>query len=133
MVPRNVIFSICLFAALCCAIPAQENKPAESKDATAAPNPGSDLVVARVSGEPITEKQVMTAIEQLARRQQMLPDQAKQRNTLLFKDAVDNLTAIALLKNEAKQLNLAVDKAKLDQQMQTISKQFPSRNNSRRR
>jgi len=50
----------------------------------------------------------------------------KQRNTILFKDAVDSLTAIALLKNQAKQLNLTVDKAKLDQEMATISKRFPS-------
>jgi peptidyl-prolyl cis-trans isomerase C len=125
MVPRTVIFSICFFAVLCYAIPAQENKPADSKDATAVQNSGSDLVVARVSGEPITEKQVMSAIEQMAKRP-MLPDQAKQRNTLLFKEALDNLAAIALLKNEARQLNLKVDREKLDQQMQAISKRFPS-------
>jgi peptidyl-prolyl cis-trans isomerase C len=126
MVRRNMIFLICLFAALCYAIPAQENKPAESKTATAAQDSGSDLVVARVSGEPITEKQVVSVIEQIARQSPMLPDQRKQRNTLLFKDAVDNLTAIALLKSQAEQLNLTVDKAKLDQQIQNISKQFPS-------
>ena len=126
MVPRNMIFLICLFAALCYAIPAQENKPAESKATTAAQDAGSDLVVARISGEPITEKQVASAIEQMSRQRPMTPDQMKQRNTILFKDALDNLTAISLLKSQAKQLNLTVDKAKLDQQMQDISKRFPS-------
>jgi peptidyl-prolyl cis-trans isomerase C len=126
MVPRNMIFLICLFAALCYVIVAQENEPAESKTTTAAQDSGSDLVVARVSGEPITEKQVATAIDQMSRQRPMTPEQMKQRNTILFKDAVDNLTAVALLKNQARQLNLTVDKAKLDQQMQDISKRFSS-------
>jgi peptidyl-prolyl cis-trans isomerase C len=126
MVPRNVIFLICLFAALCYAAGAQENKPAESKPTTAAPNAGNDLVVARVSGEPITEKQVSAAIDQMSRQRPMTPDQMKQRNTILFKDAVDNLEAVALLKSQARQLNVTVDKAKLDQQIQEISKRFPS-------
>jgi len=126
MVPRTMIFLICLFAALCYAVPAQENKPAEPKPTTAAKDSGSDLVVARVLGEPITEKQVATAIEQMSKQKPMTPDQMKQRNTLLFKDAVDNLAVIALLKDQAKQRNLTVDKAQLDQQMQSISKRFPS-------
>jgi parvulin-like peptidyl-prolyl isomerase len=127
MFRRNLTWLCCVLAALCCAAHAQEDKSAApfSKPATAERE--SDLVVARVAGEPITEKQVLTAISLVARQKPLPPDRLKDRNTLLFKDALDSLITVAILKGEVKQRNIAVDPAKVDQQMQQISKQFPSR------
>ena len=86
----------------------------------------SDLVVVRVSGEPITEKQVLSTIELLARQTLLKPEERSQRNSLLFKDAIENLVTVALLKNEARKQNVKVDPAKVDQQVQQYASRFPS-------
>jgi len=127
MIRRIPLSLVLLLLALCCAASAQQSTPAASPAAPAAKADDGDLVVARVSGQPLTEKQVVLAIDQLATQKQMSLDQLAQRNTILFKDAVDNLVMIALLKNQARQQNVTVDQAKIDRQLQQISQQFPSR------
>ena len=118
MVRRNLVI-LSVLSTIALAVHAQDSKPAAAAE-------GTDLVVARVAGEPITEKQVATVIEQMAHQKPMLPDQSKQRNVTLFKDALDNLTIITLLKGQARELNLTVDPAVVDRQMQQISKRFPT-------
>jgi parvulin-like peptidyl-prolyl isomerase len=120
---------IFLFAAFCLTASAQQNTPAQPAAQPPA-NPAtteSNVVVARISGEPITEKQVLATIQDLAsRRIVMTPEQQKQRNTLLFQGAMDNLLTSTVLKNEARKLNVTVDKAKVDQQMKEYASRYPS-------
>jgi peptidyl-prolyl cis-trans isomerase C len=85
-----------------------------------------NVVVARVSGEAVSEKEVLEAIDQLASRQQLDQQQLKQKDTLLFSQALDNVIATVLLRNEARDMKLTLDKAKVDEAYQQISKRFPS-------
>jgi peptidyl-prolyl cis-trans isomerase C len=106
--------------------------PAKAQTAAYAPAPAakslvSDLVVARVSGEPITETQVLSNIEVLSGQTLLKPEEMKNRNNLYFKGAMDNLIAVAVLKLEARRLNLTVDSAKLDQQVQQYASRYPSK------
>lgn len=132
MFQRLSIAMFFIFASLCLTAPAQQSAPslpagAAQASPAAPPSGGSNLVVVRVSGEPITEKQVLSAIELLETRAALIkPEQKAQRNLLLFKDAVDNLVTMTALKNEAKRLNITVDPAKIDQQMQQVAKRYPS-------
>jgi peptidyl-prolyl cis-trans isomerase C len=113
-------------ACLCLAAFAQEPKPAAAPSPQAATN--DDVVVAKVSGDPITEKQVLAVIDQLARQKQaqnqISPDQLQKKNAFLFQDAIDNLVIESMLKSEVKQQNVVVDKTKVDQQFQELSKRF---------
>ena len=127
---RPAITTIILLAVLCFTVSAQQ-KPAEiaipvtvsvTPSETAPTNPGSDLVALRVSGEPITEKQVSAAMEALSKQVVLKPDQQNKRNAVLFSGAIDNLVVITLLRAEAKKQNLIIDKAKVDQQFETLSK-----------
>ena len=83
-------------------------------------------MVLKVLGEPISEKQVLSAMSMLARQKQTPSDPKQPRNVTLFLGAVENIISTAVLRNQVKQLNIAPDQAKVDQQMQAISKQFPS-------
>ena len=87
----------------------------------------SDLVVIRVSGEPITEKQVLSTIELLARQTLLKPEERRERNSLLFKDAIENLVTVTLLKIEARKQSVKVDPAKVDQQIQQYASRLSSR------
>ncbi len=123
---RFSIHAIFLFAGLSLVAFAQEPKPGVPPSPQATNT--EDVVVAKVSGETITEKQVLIVIDQLARQKQMsnqiTPDQLQKKNTALFQDAVDNLVIEAMLKSEVKQQNVVVDKTKVDQQYQEITKRF---------
>ncbi len=130
------IAQIILYGALCFTASAQQSTaptpaaPAAEKPAApatpAASSTESDLVVARVSGEPITEKQVLSRIDLLSKQTILKPEQQNQRNTLLFKGAVEDLVTLAILKSEAKKQNITADKAKVDQQMQQLASRYHS-------
>jgi len=126
MIQRNRVTLIWIFAVLCCLPAIGQEKAPEPAPAAAAETAGTNLVVARVSGEPITENQVLSTINQLVRQQRVPPDKLKERNTLLFNAALDNLISSAVLKSQARQQNLTADPAKVDQQMQQYSKKFSS-------
>jgi peptidyl-prolyl cis-trans isomerase C len=126
MIRRNLISLLCIWTLLGLAANARQEKTTSPDAAPSPESAGSDLVVARVSGEPITEKQVLSAIDQLARQRRVPPDKMQERNTLLFKTALDGLVTTAVLKGEARQQKLTADPAKVDQQMQQVSKNFPS-------
>ena len=107
--------------------PAAAPQPPAQQPAGAQPTANQDqssTVVARVSGEAITEKEVMEAINQLANRQQMDAQQMKQKDTLLFNQAVDNVIATVLLRNEARDKNLTVEPSKANEAYETIHKRF---------
>jgi peptidyl-prolyl cis-trans isomerase C len=147
MIRRNLMCLLLLISALCYAIPAQQpatpaqpQTPPAQKQAPAvqppappasAPTPaaadaGSDLVVVRVAGEPITEKQVLSAVNFLSRQKLPPPDAQQSRNVLLFNGAVENLTIELLLKKIAREQNVVADKSLVDQQMEALAKQFPT-------
>ncbi|MDM7995925.1 MAG: peptidylprolyl isomerase [Acidobacteriota bacterium] len=128
MIRRNLTCALVLSLTFCFAALAQDKTPppAPATPLAAAP-PESNLVVVKVQGEPISEKSVLAAIQQIS-KQKVVPQNPEQpRSVLLFQGAVDNLIISAILKREAKQQNLIVDKAKVDEQMQAFEKQFSSR------
>jgi peptidyl-prolyl cis-trans isomerase C len=123
MIRRSLVFIILLSTALSFATAQQGAAPASAPPAAKAE---SDFVVLRISGVPVTETQIMEAISQIAKEQPLAPTQKQDRNILLFKDAIENITAITLLKNQARIQSITIDKAVVDQQMQSISKRFAS-------
>jgi peptidyl-prolyl cis-trans isomerase C len=104
----------------------QQPAPGSATPPPAAAQEQDSVVVARVSGETVTEKEVLDAINQLASRQQLDQQQMKQKDTLLFSQALDNVIATMLLRNEARDMQLTPDKAKVDEAYQQIFKRFPS-------
>jgi peptidyl-prolyl cis-trans isomerase C len=120
------MFLVCFFAVLCNVASAQQDEPAASPSKPDAADEGANLVVARVSGEPITEKQILSAVALIAKQKTLPPDRLKDRNSLLFKDALDSLVMVAILRGEVRHQNIKVDATRVDQQVQQISKQFPS-------
>jgi len=74
--------------------------PGDAGSVTGAQTAEPDLVVAKVAGLPLTENQVLTVIDQLATQQRLSLDQLKQRNAILFKDAINQLVRLALVKNQ---------------------------------
>ncbi len=122
---RRTLILVIFAAALCGTVSAQQNGPMKL-DPPAAKATEPDLVVARISGQPITEKQVLLAIDQLAGQQRLSLEDLKQRNSLLFKDALDSMIRIALVKNQVRLQNLTVDKAQIDEEVQQLLKRFPS-------
>jgi peptidyl-prolyl cis-trans isomerase C len=102
----------------------------DTKKIDAAQAAASDSLVVKVLGESITEKQVLDAINQLviqrASNQQIKPEQMQQKDTLFYQDALDTLVGTILLKNEAKEKNLVVDKAKVDETFQSLRGKYPN-------
>ena len=108
----------------------QAEAPAPPPKAAAAPTPSAevkgDAVVARVQGEPITEKAVLGVINQLASGQQASPDQKEKKNVAFYKNALDSLVAQILLKHEAQEKKISVDQAKVDEYFKTLVARFSS-------
>jgi len=128
MIQRYLACVLILGLTFCFAAPAQDKTPPPAPETPPAAAPAeSDLVVLKVQGEPISEKSVLSAIQQIS-GQKIVPQNPEQsRSVLLFQGAVDNLIISSVLKREAKQQNIIADKAKVDQQMQAFEKQFPTR------
>jgi len=103
----------------------QDIKKADAPQAAA-----SDSLVVKVLGESITEKQVLDAINQFlvqrARSQPITQEQIQQKDTLFYRDALDTLIGTILFKHEAKERNLVVDKAKVDEAFQSMKAQYPN-------
>jgi parvulin-like peptidyl-prolyl isomerase len=130
MIPRALIFIILLSAVFCCAAAAPQNIAAAPQNNTAASSPPpakteSDLVVLRVSGQPITENQVLQTINQLA-SQQVSADKGQKRKATLYNGAIENVIISALLKTQARLQNITIDNTLIDQKVQDYSKQFSS-------
>jgi peptidyl-prolyl cis-trans isomerase C len=110
---------LCVLASIAMASAQQPGMPS-------AKTPADNPVVARVQGETITEKDVLDAIERIARQQPMMGDQMKQKNSMYFKEALDTLVGLTLLKNEAKEKGITADKTKIDEAWEMLKKRFPS-------
>ncbi|HSW39151.1 MAG TPA: SurA N-terminal domain-containing protein, partial [Acidobacteriota bacterium] len=123
--PALILLGLFL-TSFCAATWAQLHTSTESPPPAAENMRTTDLVVVRVSGQPITESQVLEAIEELARERQMSFDQLRQRNALLFDEAVNSLTMIAVLKNHARRQNLPVDKTLVDRQIKLLAERYPT-------
>jgi peptidyl-prolyl cis-trans isomerase C len=128
MTPRSIVvmvaFLVCLFPAGLAGKTIQEAKTAPAAQAPA------EVVIVRLLGESITEKQVLMTINQLAARaqqqQQATPQQLQQKDVFYYKDALETLVGGVLLKNEAKEQNISADKAKVEENFLSIKKQFQS-------
>lgn len=102
--------------------------PDEALDAAeaAVPDPAADLVVVRVSGDPITESQVLDTINEMAKQENFTIEQSKQRNSLLFDRAVESLVTLSLMKTRVREMNIAVDDTDVEAQIQPAVQHFPS-------
>jgi parvulin-like peptidyl-prolyl isomerase len=121
MIRRAIVF-VLLSAAAGGAASAQQTT-------AAAPPPAgdhSDIVVMRVSGQPITETQVLQTMNQLASQQVLSANQGQKRKSALYDDAIENLVISALLKTRARLQSITIDKALIDRQMQAFAKQYSS-------
>jgi peptidyl-prolyl cis-trans isomerase C len=86
----------------------------------------ADVVVVKVLGVSITEKQVLATINQIARSQQATQQQIQTKDITFYKDALDTLIGALLLKNEAKEKGLIADQAKVEEAMKSVKGQFPT-------
>ena len=108
---------------------AEENAPdAETSNSAEAvsQDTAADLVVVRVSGDPITEKQVLDAINELTKQENYTLEQSKQRNTLLFDRAVESLMTVSLMRTRMREMNITVDDADLEEQFKLLTQRFSS-------
>lgn len=112
-----------LFSIVIGLISSQQALAQESAPATEV---SSNLVVARVQGTLITEEEVSQMIEQLISRTESSEQQMREKNAIYFKDALESLVGIALLKDEGKGKNIIVDKSKIDEAYQSIAAGYPS-------
>jgi peptidyl-prolyl cis-trans isomerase C len=86
----------------------------------------TSLVVLRISGKPVTERQVLNMIDDVARQMNLSLEKLRQRNALLFKDALNNLITLTLLKDQIVKQNIIVDPVAIEQQVTKIMKQYPT-------
>jgi len=100
----------------------KENPPTQS----AAVEKDTNLVVARVSGRPVTEEQLLWVIERLAIQKRLPMEQREKRHSLLFKEALDSSITLMLLRNQAQQENVVIDKATIDAEVQKYKRNFPT-------
>jgi peptidyl-prolyl cis-trans isomerase C len=126
MIRSTLISLIVLSAAFCCTASAQQPTPAEPSPETAKTREDANLVVSKVSGRPITEREVMLAIAQLASQKQVSLEQQQKRNAVFFQEALDQLTTMSLLSAQAQEQNLPVDKSVVDRQLKLLSERFAS-------
>lgn len=123
--------SLLMLVLTCSVASAQESQPpAPPKPAPAAPaqatSEGADLVVVRVAGEPITEKQVVSRMGLLARQVTLAPDQQQNRARVLFQGAVEDLVTGAVLRAQAAKQKIVPDQAIVDKEMQAIAQRYAS-------
>jgi parvulin-like peptidyl-prolyl isomerase len=105
---------------------ARQDAPEESTTLEMPASKTADLVVARISGRPVSESQVIEAIDEIARQKEMSLDQMRQRNALLFDEAFNSLTTITLLKNQARRQNLPTDDTLVDRQIEQLTDRYAS-------
>jgi peptidyl-prolyl cis-trans isomerase C len=118
-----MLFILLLHVLLSTSIGQEAASPAPSSPSQSEP---TNLVVLRISGRPITERQVLAMIRDMAGQMKLPLEQLRQRNSLLFKNALTNLITIALLKDQIQQQNIVVAPAAIDQQAAKIAKQYAS-------
>jgi len=121
------IFVLCLYLPVL-APGAMGQQPQAATPAVQITDAPVDPVIAKIADESITERQVMEAINQLARQRPLTREQMQQKDVLLYKDALETLIGFALLKNEAREMNIAVEPAKVDESWQAMVKRFPNEN-----
>jgi len=109
------------------AAPASTEGSAAETEPAPEPEPETDLVVARVSGVLITEKQVLEAIDEIARQRGNMPlERLQQRNSLFFNDAIDSLVTLSLLKAQVAEQGVAASDAEIDAQVKQMAGRFAS-------
>jgi peptidyl-prolyl cis-trans isomerase C len=94
----------------------------------------AEVVVARVDGQPITDKQVLNAINQIAqsRQDQLTPDQLQTKEVFLFSGALNSLIENQLLLNEARARKIAPSQFSIDREFLYYRGRFPDINSYRR-
>ena len=124
MIRSAFIFTILLLMFMPAAVMAEENTQLGDNPETA--ESAVDFVVARVSGDPITEKQVLTVINELAKRENLTIEQSRQRNSMFFDRAVESLVTTSLLKARMNEKNISVDDAVIEEHLRQTAQRFPS-------
>jgi parvulin-like peptidyl-prolyl isomerase len=99
---------------------------AQTPETGGAASPAPDLVVVRVSGEPITERQILDTINEMAKQENLTLEQSQQRNSLFFDRAVENLITLSLMRARMREMNIAVDDAVVEAQLRQVSQSFSS-------
>ena len=107
-------------------IVAEETAQGAEAPNAASSDPAADLVVVRASGDPITEKQVLNMINEMARQENFTFEQSRRRNSLLFDRAVESLISVSLMSARMSEMNIAVDDADVDAQLIQAAQRFPS-------
>ena len=129
MIRFAFIFTILLLTLMPGLAGAEDTAPADeasAAEAAALPDPAADLVVARVSGELITETQVLDTINELSRQENLTIEQSKQRNSLLFDRALESLITVSLMKTRAREMNIVIDESDVEAQLRQTSQRYPS-------
>ncbi len=126
MIRRSVVLAAALLAFL--PLRGSAEKANQEAKAASAAHATTDDIVVKVLGESITEKQILSTINQIAqaRQQQATPQQLQQKDIVFYKDALETLIGGILLKSEGKEKNIVADKAKVDQTFQSVKGQFPT-------
>lgn len=105
---------------------AASQAPHEHSHTGAEAQPVSDDIVVRVSSRVITERDILSAIDQMVAGQPLNPEEIMKRYVVHFKTAVDDLVGLALLRLEAKEAGIQIDKSNVDQAVQQAKSSFPS-------
>ena len=106
--------------------PVSTSEEAAPKDAAPAPVVETNLVVARVAGIPVTEKQVLETINEIAKQRNLPFNQMQERNAVLFNDAINSLVTLAVLKAQVRERNITVSDTEVEQQLNQMTAGFPS-------
>ena len=129
MMRSEFIFMVLLFTLLSISAIAEETAQfgeAPVAADTVSAGPAADLVVVRVSGDPITEKQVLSAINELAKQENLSLEQSQQRNSLLFDRAVDSLVAVSLMRMHMREMEIVVSETDVENQLRQMAQRFPT-------
>jgi len=121
---RSVLIFTTLFITLLPGIIVAEEITTEAE--IASQDSAANLVVVRVYGDPITENQVLNMISELAKQENYTLEQSKQRNSLLFDRAVENLVTVSLMRAQMREMNIALSDTDIDAQFNQAAQRFPS-------
>ena len=128
MIRSAFILTILSLTLLYGATMAQETAPigktVDTVEETVSQDPAADLVVVRVSGNPITEKQVIDIINELARQENLTLDQSRQRYSLFFDRAIETLITHSLMRARMSDAGIVVDEAEINAQVQQTAQRF---------
>lgn len=90
-----------------------------------------DPVVFTCDGEPVTQSKVLKEIDNLVNQNRSRINQQElfQKNTVLFKPAVDRIISHRMIAKAAKEENIEIKQEEIDQQIESLIQQFSTKEN----